>query len=148
MKETIVAKKPAPSYGGAKAVPDDGPADISPIDLTGGPKLIFVGGLGQCGKTLLCRYLAEESIDREGGATLASVDPVNREPGLYFAETLKPETRDPAGIARWLENFVAAVAKENGTAIIDPGGGDASLSKLVSGAPDLPQRRTLGPGLQ
>ena len=42
MKETIVAKKPAPSYGGAKAVPDDGTADISPIDLTGGPKLIFV----------------------------------------------------------------------------------------------------------
>ena len=64
------------------------------------------------------------------------MDPVNREPGLYFAETLKPETRDPAGIARWLENFVATVAKGNGTAIIDPGGGDASLSKLVSGAPD------------
>ena len=159
MKETIVAKKPAPSFGGGMAVLDDGLvdialddspvsevrtapplADISPIDLTGRPKLIVVGGLGQCGKTLLCRFLAEESIDREGGATLASVDPVNRELGLYFAETLKPETRDPAGIARWLENFVATVAKENGTAIIDLGGGDASLPKLVSDAPDLPQR--------
>lgn len=114
-------------------------AAASPIDLTGKPKLIFVAGLGQTGKTTLCRWIAERSTEREGAA-LASVDPVNRELGLFFQETLKPETRDPAGIARWLDSFVATVMKDRATAIIDLGGGDASLPRLISEAPDLPVR--------
>jgi hypothetical protein len=152
-----VAKKPAPPFSGSALI-DDGLEDIalddtplfvsqtappvaspSSIDLTGKPKLIFVAGLGQTGKTTLCRWIAERSTDREGAA-LASVDPVNRELGLFFAETLKPETRDPAGIARWLDSFVATVMTDRGTAVIDLGGGDASLPRLISEAPDLPQR--------
>jgi hypothetical protein len=153
----IVAQKPAAAFGGSADI-DDGLEDIaldgsplflsqtappvappSSIDLTGKPKLIFVAGLGQTGKTTLCRWIAERSTEREGAA-LASVDPVNRELGLFFSQTLKPETRDPGGIARWLDSFVATVMKERGTAVIDLGGGDASLPRLITDAPDLAQR--------
>jgi hypothetical protein len=153
----VAKAKSAPAFSGSAAL-DDGLEDIalddtplfvsqtapsvappSPIDLTGKPKLIFVAGLGQTGKTTMCRWIAERSTEREGAA-LASVDPVNRELGLFFQETLKPETRDPAGIARWLDSFVATVMKDRGTAVIDLGGGDASLPRLITDAPDLPQR--------
>src|ERR1700690_1413130 len=83
--------------------------------------------------------IAERAESREG-TTLASVDPVNRELGLYFDDTLKPETRDPSGIARWLSGFVdsALAAKDN--AMVDMGGGDASLSRLWTDRPDLPEQ--------
>jgi hypothetical protein len=114
-------------------------APASDIDCTGKPKLIFVIGLGQTGKTTGCRLIAERAEAREG-TTLASVDPVNRELGLYFDDTLKPETRDPSGIARWLSGFVdsALAAKDN--AMVDMGGGDASLSRLWTDRPDLPEQ--------
>src|SRR5208283_325501 len=53
-------------------------APISSIDLTGKPKLVFVAGPGNTGKTLICRLIAERSLDREG-AELVTVDPLNRE---------------------------------------------------------------------
>lgn len=114
-------------------------ADISPIDLTGRPKIIFVPGLGQCGKTMMCRWIGERTVEREGAA-LASVDPVNRELGLFLADTVKPDTRDPAGIARWLDAFIASVVTSGSNAIVDLGGGDASLATLLTNSPDLPQR--------
>ena len=50
------------------------PAPVSPIDLTGKPKLVLVIGLGQTGKTTVCRWIAERAVRREG-VVLASVDP-------------------------------------------------------------------------
>jgi hypothetical protein len=118
----------------AQQVPD--PAPPSPIDLTGKPRLIFVAGLGKAGKTTLCRWMGERTANRET-AVLASVDPVNRELALFFPETLRPETREPTGIAKWLEDFVLGAAAKQATAIIDLGGGDASFGKLFAETPGL-----------
>lgn len=115
------------------------PAPPSPIDLTGKPRLIFVAGLGRAGKTTLCRWMGERTTAREN-AILASVDPVNRELGLFFPDTFRPETREPAGIARWLENFVLGAVADKKTVIIDLGGGDASFSKLFAETPAMAEQ--------
>jgi hypothetical protein len=117
--------------------PDPAPASV--IDLTGKPRLLFVAGLGRSGKTTLCRWLGERTTGREN-ALLASVDPVNRELGLFFPETFRPETRDPAGIARWLESFVLGAVARQTTVIIDLGGGDASFAKLFAETPAMAEQ--------
>jgi hypothetical protein len=148
-----VAKKAAPSF--MAETPGDGvdeielddsplfasqqvpePAPVSSIDLFGKPRLVFVAGLGKAGKTTLCRWIGERTRQREN-AVLASVDPVNRELGLFFPETFRPETRDPGGIARWLADFVASAVKKKATAVVDLGGGDASFAKLFAETPGL-----------
>ena len=115
------------------------PAPVSPIDLTGKPKLVLVIGLGQTGKTTVCRWIAERAVRREG-VVLASVDPVNRELRHFFAETMQPPTREPGDISRWLAAFIASVTKDQRNALVDLGGGDTALPGLVAEAPDLLER--------
>jgi hypothetical protein len=114
-------------------------APRSPIDLTGKPKLIFVGGLGQVGKTTVCRILAERSLDREGAA-LVSVDPNNREFPRFFTGTLQPSSRDRDVIDAYLDRFIAGLLANPSNAIIDFGGGDTALPGLVHRMPSLEQR--------
>jgi hypothetical protein len=114
-------------------------APVSPIDLSGKPKLVCVAGLGQVGKSMVCRILAERSLEREGAA-LVSVDPSNRELARFFTGVLQPKSRDRDSIDAYLDRFVEGLRQSPGNAIIDFGGGDTALAGLVRRLPDLEQR--------
>jgi len=96
-------------------------------------------GPGNVGKTKVCRILAEHSLDRET-SELHTLDPLNRELLLYFAEAQDPPSRDRDVIDAYLDQLIASLMANPGNVIIDFGGGDTSLPNLVRRMPDLEQR--------
>lgn len=121
------------------AGPAKGPAPAVGITLDGQPKINLAIGQGGVGKTTLLRWIAERAIMSEDGdpLTLVTVDPVNRELSHYFPEAMAPKTQEPAQITAWLEKLLTALMTEKKSAAIDFGGGDISLSRLISEVPDL-----------
>jgi hypothetical protein len=111
----------------------------SGIVLDGKPKVIMTVGQGGVGKTTLLRWIAERAISREDSEplALATVDPVNRELAHYFPDAMAPRTQDPAQITAWLERLLTVLMDQKKSAAIDFGGGDISLSRLVSEVPNL-----------
>jgi hypothetical protein len=112
---------------------------VSSADLTGLAKVLMAIGAGGTGKTTLLRWICERSLGRDESdpVLLASVDPLNRDLGHYFPETMAPKTSDPAQIAVWLEKLLGRLMASQRSAAIDFGGGDSSLASLVAQVPDL-----------
>jgi hypothetical protein len=118
-------------FGAAK------PPGASSIDLTDKPKIWFAIGPGRSGKTMLLRYVAEMCIAR--GATppiVAAADPQNRSLKNYM-DVHEPPTNDAAATARWLESLLRHTMDEKMSALVDLGGGDTALHKLLTAIPTL-----------
>jgi hypothetical protein len=49
----------------------------------------------------------------------------------------QPDTTDPVGVARWAEELLAFVMAEKQSALLDMGGGDLSMGRLLQDVPDL-----------
>jgi hypothetical protein len=107
------------------------------MDLSNKPKLLFLIGAGNTGKTTLARYLAEQAATTGSDVLLAAIDPENRELGHYFDGVYEPPNFDPGAVLSWLERFIGHVMAQKATAVIDLGGGDTALSRLVAATPDL-----------
>lgn len=112
-------------------------APASAIDLTDRPKVWFAIGPGRSGKTTLLRWIAEEIAATETPAIYAAADPQNRSLKSYIDGVAEPPTNDAAAVTRWLEQLLQFIAKEKTSALIDLGGGDTSLGRLVAQMPDL-----------
>lgn len=112
------------------------------VDLTGKPKALFLIGLGGTGKTMLARWAGWRMAEQGREALIAALDPQNRSLADWFAGVEQPETSDPNHTARWLRDALGHLMKEKISGILDFGGGDVSLAKLVDLAPDLAQRMT------
>lgn len=112
-------------------------ADI--VDLTGKPKVVMCIGLGGTGKTTWLRWAVEALLQTGHAATVAAVDPENRALTDYFDEVHEPDSHDPAAVARWLGQLIDHCTETKTSACIDFGGGDTSLGRLISEAPDLAQ---------
>jgi len=130
---------PAPTLSAARVAPrpePQQPAAASALDLSGRPKVVMTIGTGGTGKTTLLRWICEKAFERDDGTELmlATVDPVNRELGQYFADTVSPQAGDTAA---WLERLLAKIVETKWNAAIDFGGGDTSLPRLVAEIPDL-----------
>lgn len=108
------------------------------VDLTGRPKVWFAIGPGRSGKTMLLRWAAEE-IDANAAPIYAAADPQNRSLKTYIDEVAEPATNDAAEVTRWLEELLQFTMQEGTSALIDLGGGDTSLGRLVAQMPDLVQ---------
>ena len=130
---------PAPTLSAARVAARPGPhppAAVSTLDLSGRPKLVMTIGTGGTGKTTLLRWICEKAFERDDGIELmlATVDPVNRELGQYFADTVSPQAGDTAA---WLERLLTKIVETKWNAAIDFGGGDTSLPRLLAEIPDL-----------
>jgi hypothetical protein len=117
--------------------PPPAPSPGAVIDLSDRPKVLMGIGAGNTGKTSLLRWFTEQLLARRSTARLAAVDPENRELKDYFLDVLEPNSHDPDRVARWLQAFLARVIETKASALIDFGGGDTSLGRLVAEAPDL-----------
>jgi hypothetical protein len=110
---------------------------VTAVDLGAGPKAVFVMGPGRSGKTTLLRFIME-SVRPGGPAPLAAaLDPQNRSLASFLNDVAQPPTTDPVGVARWAEELLGFVMAEQQGALLDMGGGDLSLGKLLEDVPDL-----------
>jgi hypothetical protein len=110
---------------------------VAAVDLTGMAKVWFAIGPGRSGKTTLLRWAAEQSVERGGLPIVAAADPQNRSLKNYLADVAEPPTNDPTATSRWLEALLRHTMEEKASALVDLGGGDTSLHKLLSTVPDL-----------
>ncbi|MBO0712500.1 MAG: hypothetical protein J2P47_14615 [Acetobacteraceae bacterium] len=109
------------------------------VDLAGKPKVVMCIGLGGTGKTTWLRWAVEALIQTGRSAVVAAVDPENRALKDYFDEVHEPDSHDPAAVARWLGQLIDHCTDTKMSACIDFGGGDTSLGRLITEAPDLAQ---------
>jgi hypothetical protein len=116
------------------------PPAVSAIDLTGKPKVWFAIGPGRSGKTTLLRWACEMSAGRGAYPIAAAADPQNRSLKNYIENVEEPPTNDAATTARWLEALLRHVMNdkaETRSALVDLGGGDTSLQKVLTALPTL-----------
>ena len=110
------------------------------IDLTHKPKVWFAIGPGRSGKTTMLRWASEISANRGSYPIPAAADPQNRSLKNYIENVAEPPTNDAVGTARWLEALLRHVMNEKAavrSALVDLGGGDTSLQKLLATLPTL-----------
>ena len=107
------------------------------VDLGEGPKALFVMGPGRSGKTTLLRYILEQARPGQPAPIAAALDPQNRSLASFVNNVAQPDTSDPTGVARWAEDQLGFVMAEKQSALLDMGGGDLSMGKLLADVPDL-----------
>ena len=113
------------------------PAIAQGVDLAGKTKIVFAAGRGKTGKTTLLRWITETSFQRGSTPILADIDPTNASFSRYFNDVARPETDNPAGVARWLQQLIEHCVTERQSAIVDLGGGDTTLRALATEMPGL-----------
>lgn len=121
-----------------------GKAELSQtdIDLTGKPKAWFLVGPNGSGKTALARWMGWNLASTDRRALMAALDPQNRSLATWFSGVMQPDTNDGVQTAKWLMDFLDYVMEQKASAILDFGGGDTALAKLVYEAPDLTSMMT------
>ena len=110
----------------------------SGLDLTGKPRIWFMIGAGNSGKTVEVRWMVGRMAEQGREAILAALDPANRSLATWFDGVEQPPNSDGAQTARWLREFLTFIMTEKThNAVLDFGGGDTSLIKLIDSAPDI-----------
>ena len=123
-----------PSTAGQPTLSSPAPTSV---DLTGKAKAWFAIGPGRSGKTTLLRYLAEAISASGREAVFAAMDPQNRSLKGFLDGVLEPPTNDAAAVAKWLERLLRHSMSGPYSALLDLGGGDTSLGRLLDSVPDL-----------
>jgi hypothetical protein len=124
------------AVNGATSLADAG--KTSDLDLSGRPKIWFMIGGGNSGKTVEVRWLVGRMAEHGRQAILAALDPANRSLATWFEGVEQPPSSDGTQTARWLREFLTFLMTERShNAVLDFGGGDTSLLKLIDTAPDI-----------
>jgi len=117
------------------------PAMVAPlagIDLAGKKKIIFWVGRGKTGKTTGIRWMAEMAIAAGTPLLMADLDPTNDTFSKYIENVGRPsDASDPAISLKWLDKMLQHALKKQSSLLVDLGGGDTTLRRLVSQLPDL-----------
>jgi hypothetical protein len=110
---------------------------VAAIDLGDRPKALFVMGPGRSGKTTLLRYIMEVVQPGRPAPLAAALDPQNRSLATFLNDVAQPPSTDPVAVARWAEELLGFIMAEQQSALLDMGGGDLSMGKLLDDVPDL-----------
>lgn len=130
-EELAVGLPPSSSSQGTK------PKTSAAADLGGKPPVWLLIGPGGSGKTTIARWLGWRASEVKSPVSLAALDPTNRTLAGFFDGVHQPETADPVKTARWLRDLVQWVMDAKARAVLDMGGGDTSLAKLIEDAPTI-----------
>lgn len=130
----------------------------APVSVKPRATKLNVTTLDLTGKTHLARYLGWRMAEEGRSGLIAALDPSNRSLATWFEGVEQPETSDGNKTARWLRAVLTHLMSTKGSGILDHGGGDTALAKLIDLAPDFADRmiadgvepiacHTLGPTL-
>ncbi|MGD0106657.1 MAG: hypothetical protein ABSC06_21855 [Rhodopila sp.] len=112
----------------------------SGVDLSGKKKIVFWIGRGKTGKTTAIRWSAEAALLDGTALLMADMDPTNDTFSQYVANVARPpEASDPALALKWLDKLLQHALDHKLSVLVDLGGGDTTLRRLVSQLPDLVQ---------
>ena len=152
--ETTAARRPNPAPAFSFAAGDDtGPElailgatrkasasieAMSGVDLSGKKKIVFWIGRGKTGKTTGIRWAAEAAILTGTTLLMADMDPTNDTFSKYIDNVARPpEASDPALSLKWLDKLLQHALEHRLSLLVDLGGGDTTLRRLVEQLPDL-----------
>ena len=79
-------------------------------------------------KTPLTRWVAQTMDNRGGTAVIAAADPVNRSLRVFLDNVAEPPSSNPDNVKDWLRNLLIFAMEQQASALINLGGGSASLS--------------------
>ncbi len=115
-------------------------AAASGVDLSGKKKIVFWIGRGKTGKTTAIRWSAEAALLAGTTLLMADMDPTNDTFSQYVANVARPpEAADPALALKWLDKLLQHALDHGLSVLVDLGGGDTTLRRLVTQLPDLVQ---------
>ena len=108
------------------------------VDLSGKKKIIFWVGRGKTGKTTGIRWSAEAALVDGRALLMADMDPTNDTFSRYLENVARPpEASDPAVSLKWLDRLLQYALQSGISLLVDLGGGDTTLRRLVTQLPDL-----------
>jgi hypothetical protein len=111
---------------------------MSGVDLSGKKKIVFWIGRGKTGKTTGIRWAAEAAILAGTTLLMADMDPTNDTFSKYIDNVARPhEASDPALALKWLDRLLQHALQHRLSLLVDLGGGDTTLRRLVEQLPDL-----------
>jgi hypothetical protein len=111
---------------------------MSGVDLSGKKKIVFWIGRGKTGKTTGIRWAAEAAILAGTTLLMADMDPTNDTFSKYIDNVARPpEASDPALSLKWLDKLLQHALEHRLSLLVDLGGGDTTLRRLVEQLPDL-----------
>lgn len=112
---------------------------VKALDLSGKPTAWFLIGLNYSGKTTWARWAGWRADEGQRELILAALDPTNRTLADFFDGVAQPTSSEASQTARWLRELVGYIMENRAAAVMDMGGGDTSLGKLISTAPGIVQ---------
>lgn len=106
------------------------------------PLLLVVVGRQRVGKTTLLNTAVQFVRAHGGRVAVWNADMLNRSYSLsmFHADVLEPASADPEDVKAWLEDRFMHLAEHGYDAVLDVGGGDTPLARLVE---EVPIVRTL-----
>ena len=108
------------------------------VDLAGKKKIIFWIGRGKTGKTTGIRWSAEAAILDGTTLLMADMDPTNDTFSKYIDNVARPpQASDPVLSLKWLDKLLQHALRHGVSLLVDLGGGDTTLRRLVTELPDL-----------
>lgn len=108
------------------------------VDLSSVPRVLLFAGRGKTGKTTAIRWMSERAMEARRPVLMADLDPSNVSFSTYFKGVQRPDDADnPATTLKWLEAFIQHAIRHKVNAVVDLGGGDLNLRRLVGELPDL-----------
>jgi len=151
---TTPAKRPSPAPAFSFAADDDSGPELeilgasrrasgaieamSGVDLSGKKKIVFWIGRGKTGKTTGIRWAAEAAILAGTTLLMADMDPTNDTFSKYIDNVARPpEASDPALSLKWLDKLLQHALEHRLSLLVDLGGGDTTLRRLVEQLPAL-----------
>lgn len=111
---------------------------VEGVDLSGVPRVLLFAGRGKTGKTTAIRWMAERALGERRPLLMGDLDPTNASFSTYFKGVQRPDDADdPAVTLKWLEGFIQHAIRHKLNAVVDLGGGDLNLRRLVDELPGL-----------
>lgn len=109
------------------------------VDLSDKPRILLVAGRGRLGKTTGLRWMTETALSGGRTVQMGDLDPTNASFSTYFKGVHRPGDADnPVLALKWLEQFISFSLQNKLNTVIDLGGGDTTLRRLVDDLPELP----------